>query len=74
MHSEHGISGLMSCYLCWAFSVFVQSYLWSLDRSDQFVLVIYTDEFIIVGNFEQLITWCEKNLACEVDIKNVGVW
>ena len=43
------------------------------DRFDSLVLVLYVDEFIIVRCFKQLILWCETKLACELDLKNIGL-
>lgn len=49
----------------------VDFYIWFLDKSDPFVLVLYIDEFILTWSFEQLKMWCEKKLTHESDI---GVW
>jgi hypothetical protein len=43
------------------------------DRSDPLVLVLYEDVIIFIGNLEQLMVWCLNILACEVDVKDVGV-
>jgi hypothetical protein len=39
------------------------------DRSNTLVLALYTDEFIIAGNLEQFMMWCETMLTSEDDMK-----
>lgn len=50
----------------------VQNYLF--DIFDTLFLALCTDEFIIVGNPEQYMLWCVKNLTIEVEMKDKGGW
>jgi hypothetical protein len=36
-------------------------------------LVLYVEDFILIGSFENLIAWCQKNFASGYDTKEIGL-
>jgi hypothetical protein len=44
-----------------------------IEKYGLLVLVQLVDDLIITRNFNQLISWCKKELASEFDIKDIGL-
>jgi hypothetical protein len=43
------------------------------DRFDLLVLVLYVDDLILTGSSEKLIAGCKAELACEFEMKDIGL-
>jgi hypothetical protein len=44
------------------------------DRFDLLVLVLYVDNLILIGISEKLIAGCMAKLACEFEMKDIGLF